>query len=223
MITPLTDIEARVLGVLVEKETTTPDAYPVTLNYLTRACNQRNNRHPVTDYDESTVEDALTSLRLQKLVVMGSYAGARQPKYEHSISQVITLTREATAVLAELLIRGPQTPGELRARADRIYPVGSREDVEATLDHLAGLEHPLVTKLPRQHGHKESRYIHLLCGPVDMDAYASASEDAASSSHTPAGPTVANRLYELETTVTDLKAQIETMRAEIDAFRKQFE
>src|SRR5690242_11863623 len=154
----LTDIEARVLGSLIEKDITTPDYYPLSLNALVNACNQKNNRDPVMTLDEGSVRDALSSLQEKRLAGPASGADSRVTKYEHRLQEVFNFDRRETAVICVLLLRGPQTPGELRGRSDRMYHFETLDDVESTLKRL--MDRQLVVVLPRQPGTKESRYMH---------------------------------------------------------------
>lgn len=163
----LTASQARVLGALVEKEVTTPDYYPLSMNALINACNQRSNREPVTDLDEEAVRLALH--RLEDLQLAGRARGAdgRVTKYEHWLGEAFNFSRAEAALMCVLLLRGPQTPGELRGRTERLHRFEELEDVNAGLQKLMEREPPLAAILPRQPGTKESRYMHLLCGPVD--------------------------------------------------------
>ena len=160
----LTEIETRVLGSLIEKDITTPDYYPLSLNALVNACNQKNNREPVMTLDESAVRDALASLQEKRLAGPSSGADSRVTKFEHRLQEVFNFDRREIAVVCVLLLRGPQTPGELRGRTDRMYHFEALEDVVSTLDRLAQREPPLSRILPRQPGTKESRYTHLFSG-----------------------------------------------------------
>jgi uncharacterized protein YceH (UPF0502 family) len=163
----LTAPQARVLGALLEKEVTTPDYYPLSLNALINACNQRSNREPVTDLDEEAVRQALH--RLEDLQLAGRARGAdgRVTKYEHWLGEAFNFSRAEAALVCVLLLRGPQTPGELRGRTERLHRFDELDDVIAGLQKLMEREPPLAAILPRQPGTKESRYAHLLCGPVD--------------------------------------------------------
>ena len=156
MITVLNDIEARVLGSLVEKQVTTPEYYPLTLNSLTLACNQKNNRTPVTSYDETTVAQALETLREKNLAYVFYGSTSRVPKYKHVLPEVMHLSAPELALICVLLLRGPQTTGELATRAFRLHEFSGLEEVESTLNSLISREpDPLVTRLPRQPGQKE--------------------------------------------------------------------
>jgi uncharacterized protein len=161
----LDEAEARVLGALMEKEVATPEYYPLSLNALVNACNQKSNRDPVVSYDEDTVETALDGLREKGVAVRVSGHDMRVPKHAHRLSEVMNLGRREAAVLCVLMLRGPQTAGELRGRTERLYPFDDLEAVDACLTRLMEWPpEPLVTKLPRQTGYKEQRYAHLLAG-----------------------------------------------------------
>src|SRR3954468_14891932 len=161
-------IEVRVIGALVEKQMATPEYYPLTMNALVNACNQLTGREPVVAYDERTVARALESLREKQLVWLVTAAGARVPKYEHRLSEKFNLAEQETAVLAVLMLRGPQTIGEIKGRTGRIYEFAELAEVEMTLESLMTSEPPLIVKLPRQPGTKESRYAHRLAGEVHV-------------------------------------------------------
>src|SRR5580658_4399281 len=171
----LTAAEARVLGALVEKEVTTPEYYPLSLNALINACNQRSNREPVMDLDEEAVRQALHGLEDDHLAGRARGAEGRVTKYEHWLGEAFNFTRAENALICVLLLRGPQTPGELRGRTDRLHRFDEIGDVLAGLQKLGERDPTLVAMLPRQPGTKESRYAHLLSGPVEQ---AVASENA---------------------------------------------
>ena len=223
----LTAEEARVVGALIEKQVTTPEYYPLTLNALVNACNQISNRDPVVAYDERTVADALESLREKKLAREVRTADGRVPKYRQVLEEVYPLTRAEVAVVCVLLLRGPQTVGELRGRTERLYAFSDLSFVEATLEGLsepADGRPPLVVKLPRQAGRKEPRYAHLLCGPVEADeADAARAEAGASRSQARAAAGGDERAARLEEEVRALRAGLEELRREFAEFRKQFE
>lgn len=206
----LTQEEVRVLGSLLEKEFTTPDYYPLTLNALTAACNQKSSRDPVVNYDEKTVQRAVESLREKALVRL--ITGDRTDKFRELLIEKYNLTPKESALLCVLLLRGPQTPGDLRGRTGRIYEFGSLEEVEETLHTLE--ERVFLVKLPRQPGARESRYAHLLAG-----APAPIKENPAEGVPPPHG----DRVTRLEETVTQLRDEIAELRAEFASFRKQFE
>ncbi len=213
---PLSDVEVRVLGALIEKDITTPDYYPLSLNALVNACNQKNNRDPVMALDEETVRAALDSLQAQRLAGPGSGADSRVTKYEHRLQEVFNFDRREIAILCVLLLRGPQTPGELRGRTERMYRFEALEDVNATLDRLSQREAPLVAVLPRQPGTKESRYMHLLSGnaPPAEPSYLQET-DAPSAGR--------DRVARLESDVAELRREVTEMREQLSLFRKQFD
>jgi uncharacterized protein len=211
----LTDVEVRVLGSLIEKEMTTPDYYPLSLNALTNACNQSSNRDPVVEYDEATVAGAIDSLRRRSLVRAVQQSGSRVTKYRHLVNETLGLIARQAAVLGVLMLRGPQTLAELRTRGGRLVSVESLEDVETTLDQLASRQpSALVARLPRRAGQKEARYAHLLAGEVAVDA---------------SEPTLAreevgtDRVGALEEAVAELRKEVADLRGQLEAFRKQFE
>lgn len=176
----LTTLEARVIGCLIEKQITTPDQYPLSLNALVNACNQKSNRDPMMDLDEATVQQTLDGLSKQHLVVERSGFGSRVPKYQHRFCNTefgnLKLDPQELAIVCELLVRGPQTPGELRTRASRMAPFAETADVEAALTRMADRpDGPFVVRLPREPNRRDSRWAHLFSGPVagaDTDAYA---------------------------------------------------
>jgi uncharacterized protein len=219
MTTPvnLTAIEARVLGSLIEKDITTPDYYPLSLNALMNACNQKNNRDPVMTLDENSVRDALATLQEKRLAGPASGADSRVTKYEHRLQEVFNFDRREIAIVCVLLLRGPQTPGELRSRTDRMYRFEALDDVVATLDRLSQREPPLVRMLPRQPGTKESRYVHLLSGEPVITA--PPVSDVLESSDLPN----ADRLARLEEEVAALREGLTDVQQQLAAFRKQFE
>src|SRR3981081_3397888 len=166
----LTEIETRVLGSLIEKDITTPDYYPLSLNALVNACNQKKNRDPVMTLGEEAVREALATLQEKRLAGSASGADSRVTKYEHRLQEVFNFDRREIAILCVLLLRGPQTPGELRTRTERMYHFEAREDVVSTLDRLTQREPPLAAILPRQPGTKESRYTHLFSGQPEASS-----------------------------------------------------
>ena len=214
----LDEIEARVLGSLVEKDLATPEYYPLTLNALTNACNQKSNRDPVMSLEETDVVRALDSLR-QKQLAHQSAEGVRAAKYCHNLEGVLKLEPEELAILAELLLRGPQTVGELRSRAERMRPMGDLQAVEAMLQSLSEGENPLAVRLPRQPGRKEQRFAHLLCGTPEVGETPAVPEE-------PARLQVAaedNRMARLEADVAELRVELEDVRRQLQAFQAQFE
>jgi uncharacterized protein YceH (UPF0502 family) len=212
----LSEIETRVLGSLVEKDITTPDYYPLSLNALVNACNQKNNRDPVMTLDDDSVSGALASLQEKRLAGPASGADSRVTKYEHRLQEVFNFDRREIAVLCVLLLRGAQTPGELRGRTDRMYRFEALDDVVSTLDRLAQREPPLAAVLPRQPGTKESRYMHLLSGDAPQ------AEPAPTRAHSGASA-AADRMTALENEVAALRSEVAEMQQQFAAFRKQFE
>jgi uncharacterized protein len=211
----LTIAEARALGALVEKEATTPDYYPLSLNALINACNQRSNREPVMDLDEDDVRQALHGLEAKQIAGRARSADGRVAKYEHWLGEAFNFSRAETALICVLLLRGPQTPGELRGRTERMHEFAEISDVMAGLQKLMEREPPLVTLLPRLPGSRESRYAHLLSGPVE------AAITAAVSSPTVQGEERSSerdeRIARLETTVAELQRDVAALREKIDS------
>jgi uncharacterized protein YceH (UPF0502 family) len=214
----LTEIETRVLGSLIEKDITTPDYYPLSLNALVNACNQKNNREPVMTLDENSVRDALATLQEKRLAGPASGADSRVTKFEHRLQEVYNFDRREIAVVCVLLLRGPQTPGELRGRTDRMYHFDALEDVVSSLDRLAQREPPLAAVLPRQPGTKESRYMHLFSGePPAVDV------GRTHLSAAPATTSTADRMTALEEEVARLRSELSEVQQQLATFRKQFE
>lgn len=212
----LNETEIRVLGSLLEKEITTPDYYPLSLNALVNACNQKSNRDPVMELAEDAVREALHTLNQKGLAGTAGGADSRVTKYEHRLPEAFNFGRRETAVLCVLLLRGPQTPGELRARTERMHRFESPDEVQATLHKLIERETPLVKMLPRRPGTKESRYAHLLGGEVATWEPPSR-ERPESSSEEP------DRVARLETEVASLRADVADLKQQLADFRKQFE
>jgi uncharacterized protein YceH (UPF0502 family) len=215
----LSAAEVRVLGSLIEKQITTPDYYPLTLNALTNACNQTSNRDPVVAFDESTIVRALDALREKRLALLFDGATSRVPKYAHKFDETLGLARPEVAALAVLFLRGPQTAGEVRGRTGRMHEFATIDDSEATLRGLAEQAPPLVVKLPRQTGFKESRYAHLLSGPAVLDP--------ADTAPRPEPATIAvrfenERLAKLEAETEALRREIADLRQELADFKRQF-
>lgn len=215
----LNNVEVRVLGCLIEKELATPEYYPLTLNSLTTACNQKSNRDPVMALEESEVVRALDGLKMKHVAIQAADSG-RVPRYRHILSERLRFSPAELAVLAELLLRGPQTLGELRTRAERMHPFADLTAVEQVLGELSERTPPLVMRLPRQPGRKESRFAHLLAGEPDLSA-----------EERPAGPEGARlqvmaeneRLAALESEVAALRAEVAELRQVMEEFRSQFE
>lgn len=217
----LNDAEVRVLGSLIEKQLTTPEYYPLTLNALTHACNQISNRDPVVAYDEKQVVGALESLREKNLAYIFYGSESRVPKYKHVVPEVLHLAPPAVAVMCVLMLRGPQTVGEIRGRTTRLYEFKELAEVETTLEELTGHDSPsLVARLPRQPGRKESRYAHLLSGPVEMEAQEAAPRLPAARRDAHAEH---ERTSRLEAEVETLRREVAELRQHFDEFRKQFD
>jgi uncharacterized protein len=212
----LNPAECRVLGALIEKDITTPDYYPLSLNALINACNQKNNREPVTNFDEETVRLALRNLSDKQLAGMARGAEGRVTKYEHRLQEVFNFTRPETAILCVLLLRGPQTPGELRGRTERMHRFEDLDEVLSGLQQLMRREPPLAKALGRRPGTKEIRYAHLLSG--DVEAWEPPAETASSSYSADA-----ERLIQLEEQMATLRSEVAELKQQMAEFRKQFE
>jgi uncharacterized protein len=208
----LTPAQARVLGALMEKETTTPEYYPLSLNALINACNQRSNREPVMNLDEDEVRLALRGLEDKQLAGRARSADGRVTKYEHWLGEAFNFSRLEAALICVLLLRGPQTPGELRGRTERMHRFEEIADVMAGLQKLMEREPPLAAMLPRQPGTKESRYAHLLSGPVEAAAFAAESDVAP----TAGGGASEERVVRLEASVAQLRQEVDALRQKID-------
>jgi len=211
-------IEVRVLGALLEKEITTPEYYPLSLNALINACNQKSNRDPVMTLEESAARQALNTLGEKNLAGQASSADSRVPKYLHHLQEVFNFDRRESAVLCVLLLRGPQTPGELRGRTERMYRFDDLEVVESALHRLMERDPPLVRKLARQPGTKESRYAHLLAGDREEWSAPEANEPFAAT-----GLLDEPRITRLENELEGLRKEVADLRQQLNDFRKQFE
>ena len=216
----LTDTEVRVLGALVEKETTTPEYYPLSLNALVNACNQKSNREPVMNLDEEAVRKALRSLTDQYLV-RAAGGDSRVAKYEHRLNELYNFHRHEIAVLCVLMLRGPQTPGELRTRSERMHTFEDLDAVHSALNLLMRREPPFVKVLPRQPGTKESRFMHLLSGDAAPAATAEPETGPEREAAVVSGQT--ERITQLEGEVAELRRELETLREQFAAFQKQFQ
>jgi uncharacterized protein len=206
----LDPVEVRVLGALIEKEATTPEYYPLSLNALVNACNQKSNRDPVIEYDQDTVENAVERLRENKLAltIVGS---GRVKKYAQRLSETLNLGRRELAVLCILLLRGPQTLGELKDRSERMFAFADLAETEGVLDKLAEWpEHPLTKKLPRQPGQKEARYAHLLSGEPRAELPIEA-----------AGPAQPTRIAQLEQQLQELRSEFDHLKRRFDELEAQ--
>ncbi len=215
----LKELEARVLGALLEKEITTPDYYPLSLNALVNACNQKSNRDPVMNLQEDAVREALRVLQDNSLARSVSAADSRVTKYEHRLQEAFNFDRREAAIFCELLLRGPQTPGELRSRAERMHHFDELGEVQSTLHRLMNREPALVKVLARQPGTKESRYAHLLSGDVEAAAATNANDSPA--------PVMADnkdkdRIAQLETELAALRADVADLKQQLAIFRRQF-
>ena len=216
---PLNDVEVRVLGCLIEKELTTPEYYPLTLNSLTNACNQKSNRDPLMALTEENIVRALDSLRFKQLVVLSADSG-RVPKYRHILAEKMGLMPAEQAILCELLVRGPQTVGELRTRGERMHPFGDVTAVDEVLQELMVRETPLITLLPRQPGRKEGRYAQLFSGIPEM------SEESPENRPEPARQRVLaenERITKLEEEVTALRGEVTILQQMMAEFKAQFD
>jgi uncharacterized protein len=220
----LNEIEARVLGALLEKEITTPDYYPLSLNALMNACNQKSNRDPVMNLDENSVRNALRGLDDNSLARSISAADSRVTKYEHRLQEAFNFDRREAAIFCELLLRGPQTPGELRSRAERMHHFDDLGEVQSALQRLMNREPALVKVLARQPGTKESRYVQLLSG--DAEPVSSPAEREASAVVRGQGAEASSsgeKLSHLESEIAELRGDIADLKQQFAAFRKQFE
>lgn len=202
-------VEARVIGALIEKEITTPEYYPLSLNALVNACNQKSNRDPMMSLDEDTVQEAVDSLREKRLASIITGSGSRVPKYAHRFSETLNLGRREIAILCELLVRGPQTLGELRTRTERLHKFDDISEVESVIERLP----EMIVKLPRRPGEKESRYAHLFSGPVEVQ------EPLPEPPHAQRQ----DRLGALESEVALLRDEVQRLKEQFAEFRKQFE
>lgn len=211
----LTETEARIVGALVEKQLTTPEYYPLTLNALVQACNQKTNREPVTNYDEKTVLSALDDLRDKNIVYVFYGSTSRVPKYKHILPDVYELEPSETAVMCVLMLRGPQTIGEIKERTGRLYNFRDLTDVNETLDSLMKREEPLITRLERAPGQSAERYAHLLSGEVTSYQ---PPERSVSRSATNDG-----RVEKLEQELESLRNEMSAFRQEFEDFKRQFE
>ena len=211
---PLDTIAVRILGALIEKEITTPDNYPLSLNALVAACNQTSAREPVMNLDEATVSRAVNELRQRSAVRAVQQSGSRVLRFRHLMVEGLNLDAPELAVMSVLMLRGPQTPGEIKGRSNRLFDFPDLERVESTLESLISRQTPLVVRLPRRPGQKDSRYAHLLSGDVPVDL----SELATTSVVAEGG-----RIEALEQAVNTLRAELVDLRAQLDEFRKQFQ
>ena len=215
MSTILTAEEIRIIGSLIEKELTTPEYYPLTLNALKNACNQKNNRNPVVSFDENLIEPILNKLRDKSLARRVTGSDIRVPKYKQGFTEELNLQPDETAVICELMLRGPQTPGELKGRASRMFNFESLSQVDDVLQRLMNREQPMVTKIPRQTGMKESRYAHLLSGEPEISSPGIQENDTAA--------TEVDRVTKLEEQIVTLRNDFEELKKQFENFRAQLE
>jgi uncharacterized protein YceH (UPF0502 family) len=216
----LNPFEIRVLGSLIEKQITTPEYYPLTVNALIAACNQKNNRNPVTSFNEGDVEDALYTLRDKNLAYVFHGSTSRVPKYKHVVPEVMHLSPPEVAAMCVLMLSGPQTVGEIRTRGSRMYEFSGLEEVEETLRALAAREEEsLVMKLPRQPGQKDARFVHLLSGEPNLEAFA----EAPPTERTARKAADNDRVSTLEQQVEALTQRVAGLSEQFEAFKKQFE
>jgi uncharacterized protein len=213
----LSPVEARVIGSLIEKALTTPDQYPLSLNALTNACNQKSNRDPVLELDERSVQETLDGLVRKHLVLERSGFGSRVQKYQHRFCNTgfgsLEFSPVETAILGELLLRGPQTPGELRTRASRMAEVHEVTEIEAALSRLAAREDgPFVVRLAREPGRRDSRYAHLLSGPVEVGQEPAGASIAEGNSTSPPRISLQDRVESLERLVQQLRDEVDTLK-----------
>ena len=217
MTTILNDIEIRVLGALVEKQVTTPEYYPLTLNSLTLACNQKNNRHPVTSYSENEVAHALETLREKNLTYVFHGSTSRVPKYKHVMPEVMHLNSAELALMCALMLRGPQTVGELRSNSARLHEFSGLDEVDATINSLISHNpEPLAVRLPRQAGQKEARFAHILSGELAIETQAEETPPVRSRGRD-------ERVAALEGEIEALKTAVADLRDQFEVFKKQFE
>jgi uncharacterized protein YceH (UPF0502 family) len=212
----LSPTETRILGCLLEKERTTPEHYPLSLNSLVTACNQTTNRDPIVSYSDETVEEGLGVLRQKKLAMLVHTAGARVAKYRHTFLDLYNLNAREVAIICVLILRGPQTPGELRSRTERMCGTMTLSDVETLLDALSAGTDPLVKVVSARPGQKEKRYVHLLSDQADLG------EPAADGAQSVESTRQKSRLDLLETEVNALKVEMNALREDLEQFKKLF-
>lgn len=216
----LNEYELRVLGALVEKQIATPDYYPMTMNALVNACNQKNHRDPVVSYDEGIVVRALDSLREKNLAYIFHGSDARVPKYGHLFHKAYDLSVTEVALMCVLILRGPQTPGELRSRTSHLHQFENLPEVESQLQALSLRQEPLVVKMPRQQGSRESRFAHLIGGDVDLDEIAMPVKHQVSNAVINADQ---ERLRHLEEAVAELRQELARLNDQFEKFKTQFD
>jgi uncharacterized protein YceH (UPF0502 family) len=211
---PLDAVAVRILGSLIEKELTTPDNYPLSLNALVAACNQTSAREPVMGLDEATINKAVNDLRQRSLVRAVQQSGSRVLRFRHLMAESLNLDGPELGAMCVLMLRGPQTAGEIKSRSGRLFEFPDIEKVESTLEALMGRQTPLVARLPRRPGQKDSRYAHVLSGDVPGDF---------SEAVTPSAIAEGGRLEALEHAVNSMRAELVDLRAQLEEFRKQFQ
>ena len=219
----LTSVEARVLGSLIEKEITTPDYYPLSLNALVNACNQKSNREPAMSLDEDSVKAAIRSLNDQGLAGAADTMDSRVTKYEHRLQEAFNFDRRETAMLCELFLRGPQTPGELRAHCERMHKFDDLNEIQLTLQRLMKREPALVKLLARQPGTKEARYAHLFSGDVEPQGSEGRAVEPATRSGTAAEESLPQKVNRLESELAVLREELGQVRRQFSDFKKQFQ
>ena len=219
---PLTAIETRILGCLLEKERVTPENYPLSLNSLVAGCNQTTARDPISSYDSREVERGLDALRTRKMATALTGAGSRVQKYRHNFLDHYELERRELALMTVLLLRGPQTPGELRTRSERLYMFGSLEEVQACLDGLCAGDSPLIRLLPARPGQKERRYAQLLSGEPDWPEASESGRPTPNTYEELPAPESESRMAAMEEEVGRLKTELQQLREEFAQFRSQF-
>ncbi len=221
----LNAIETRIIGSLAEKELTTPDYYPMTMNALLNACNQKSNRDPVVDYNEDNVLDTLDELRAKGLSIRITGGGGRVPKHRHTLRETLKIDRKELSVVCVLMLRGPQTVGEIRGRTGRMCDFERLDEVEEVLANLARREAgALVQRLPRQAGHKEARYAHLLSGQLDQQEIEAQPVTDSPQIAAPRPPSqLEGRVAKLEEKVEELQTEMNLLRGQLETFRQQFE
>lgn len=208
----LSEVEARIIGALIEKEKTTPEYYPLSLNALKNACNQKSNRNPVVNYEENEIEETLEKLREKKFAMRRTGDDMRVPKFRQTFTETLNLNEKETAVLTVLMLRGAQTPGEIKSRTGRLFDFSSLEEVDEVITLLSSKEDAYVKKLPRFPGTKESRYVHLFSGEPDLEMFMREAEK-----------TSPGETEQLQEDVKLLREELEKLRNEFNEFRTQFE
>ncbi len=209
----LTFEETRIIGSLIEKEFTTPEYYPLTINSLKNACNQKSSRNPVVNFDENLIEKVMNNLRDKSLATLVESRESRVPKFRQNFSNSLKLLQQETAVLCVLMLRGPQTPGEIKSRSNRIFEFENLNQLDETLSKLIERDEPLLLKLPKMPGTKESRYMHLLNGEPDLEFYQPEDENLSEN---------AGKISELTEEIENLKTELQQLRTEFEQFKNQF-